>query len=221
MRMKWPGETGKSVILALVLSLSVGAPASAHPHMSLSARLEFEFSGRACVGFWQEWTLDPLFSASIIAEQDGDKNGRLEGDEILEVESNAFSNLYRFGYFTLIRTGPARTNPKRVERFDARIAKGSLVYRFYVRLPEPLVRDFSVAVFDTTFFCAVRYPADAVIFRQTQPGIPAPAWSKSVNRDFPVYYDPLQPAGNTTVHTKPGPGLVTAYPEEINVSLSR
>jgi hypothetical protein len=67
----------------------------------------------------------------------------------------------------------------------------------------------------------VKYLPEAAIFRQSQAGTLKPAWSKSVNKDFPVYFDPLQPAGNATVHTKPGPGLVTAYPEEIHVIFAR
>jgi ABC-type uncharacterized transport system substrate-binding protein len=206
--------------LFVFLLLSCSTVAFAHPHMSLESRIEFEYAGKECIAIRLEWKFDPFFSAAIIQETDTDRNGRLDAKESENVRNYAFVNLRKFGYFTYIRKGDRRVTPERVESFVASIRGDRLVYSFTVPLEgKGYGDDFSVAIFDTTYFCAVTYPgaeADATIV-QTEERAPKPRWERVVNKKYPVYYNPQSPATDGTVYTAWKSGLETAYPEEIHV----
>lgn len=206
---------------ALLLALAMGAGrAAAHPHMSLEAKVEIELAGRELRGAWMEWTMDPFFSAAIIGEHDADRNGRFDAKENERVFEYAFSNLRKYGYFVWVRQGARRINPDRVESFQASQRGGRLVYRFRVPLEgKGIAGDFSLSVFDSSFFCAATYAKEGARLAAGLPGAAGalPGLRVAVNRDYPIYYDPNQPASDLRVHTAPGPGLLTAYPEEIHV----
>lgn len=210
----------KHQVLALLLLAIPVSLIPAHPHMSLESRLEFEFIGTTCSGIWVDWTLDPFFSASIIQENDLDRNKRFDAKENARVHDTAFANLRKFGWFTYIRTGNTRFSPGKVERFEASIKSDRLVYRFFVPLADRnLGTDFSVAIFDSTYFCAVSYPSDAAKASQTAAGQPTPSWTRETNKKFPVYYNPRGDVADGTLYKEWKPGLETAYPEEIRVRL--
>ena len=206
----------KKLLLLLAMTAAALTGAAAHPHMSLVSKLEFEYDGPECRGFWLDWTFDPYFSASIIQERDADRNGRFDAAEIRSVHDLAFINLRKFGFFTFIRVGNLRRSPEKVERFTAEIRGDRLAYRFYVDLSgSGYGEDFSVAVIDTGYFCAVSYPPAAAEVRQLRAGFPAPKWELTANKDYPVHYDPSQSSSDTKTHSAWKPGLQTVYPEEI------
>ena len=208
------------IISAFLFAVLAAAFLTAHPHVSLDARLEFEFDGTECRGFWVEWNFDPFFSATVIGDFDANRNGRFEDSEIRRVHDGAFINLRKYGFFTLIRRGSRRISPESVESFKAEIRDSRLVYRFFVSLAgKGFGQDFAVAVFDTTYYCAVRYAPDAVSFVQRSPGAAVPSYAREVNRSFPVYYNPAGGAADGTTYSEWKPGLQTAYPEEIHVRL--
>ena len=203
------------LLLVFALAAALAASAAAHPHMSLVSRLEFEYDGDVCRGFWVDWTFDPYFSAAIIQENDRDRNRRFDPAETKAVFSGAFSNLRKYGYFTYIRSGENRRNPEAVEKFSAEIRGDRLAYRFYV--PVGKKGNLNVAIFDTTYFCAVEYPKTApATASQSRPGAPAPTLTRAVNKKYPVYYDPSQSSTDNSRHTQWKPGLETAYPEELS-----
>lgn len=208
------------IIPAILFAVLSSAALAAHPHVSLDARLEFEFDGPECRGVRVEWTFDPFFSATVIADFDANRNGQFEETEVLRVHDGAFFNLRKYGFFTLIRKGSRRTSPEAVEDFSAEIRDKHLIYRFFIPLSgKGYGRDFAVAVFDTTYYCAVRYPDDAVTIIQRVPDSPVPSWNREVNRAFPVYYNPAGGMTDTAAYSVWKPGLETAYPEEIHVRL--
>lgn len=205
----------RRILLAAAFA-AAAALAFAHPHMSLTSKLEFEFAGGQCRGFWVEWAFDPYFSASIIQEHDADRNGSFSAAESAQVQQFAFSNLRKYGYFVFLRKGDVRTNPAGVERFTALRRGDILVYRFFINLEgKGFGDDFHVAVFDATYFCAVEYAPTPVVV--SAEGGAAPKWERSVNKKYPVYYNPAGAATDGTIYQKWKPGLETAYPEEIHV----
>lgn len=214
-------RVGPYVFLASLLALFAAggrSPLAAHPHMSLESSVEFVFDGESAAGFWLEWTFDPYFSAAIIQEHDRNRDRRFDAAEAKAVHDGAFINLRKYRYFIYLRSGSERVNPEKVEQFTPSVKGDRLVYRFYVNLAgKGYGRDFSVAIFDSTYFCAVTYAPVAAAVRQLGASSPVPSWEKSVNRKFPVYYDPMAPATDNTVHRAWRPGLETAYPEEIRV----
>ncbi len=202
----------------MLVAVSFPARVFAHPHMSLDSRIGFEYSGEKCVGFWLDWTFDPYFSAAIIQENDVNGDKKFDEKEAKNVYSHAFQNLRKYGYFVFIRTGNKRVQPDRVEKFVPEIRSDLLAYRFYVDLSDQNYgKDFYVAIFDPTFYCAVRIPDDAATVHQGDLSMGIPKWECKLNKKYPVYYNPQGAPTDMTSYSKWKPGLQTAYPEEIHV----
>jgi ABC-type uncharacterized transport system substrate-binding protein len=211
----------KKLIVPMILFAVCVSPIFAHPHVTLDARIQFEFEGNRCLGFWEDWTFDAFFSATVINDFDANRDGTFSDAESRKVHDGAFINLYKYGFFTLIRQGGKRVSPDSVERFSASVRKGRLVYRFYVPLEgKGYGNDFAVAVFDTTYYCAVRYPDDAVTMEQKVEGAPIPVWTHGVNKSYPVYYNPSGGVTDMTAYSTWKPGLETTYPDEIHVKVN-
>jgi len=192
----------------------------AHPHVFMDSRLEFEMKGQDCVGIWVAWTFDPVFSADVIGQFDVNRDGLFDTKENETVRMKAFSNLGKYGYFTFIRSGEQRSTPESVQGFQASQRDGRVVYRFRVPLEgQGISGDFSVATFDSTFYCASRYAEHAASITWTgdEPDS-KPRIAIAPNKKYPVYYNPIGGSGDTRVYLKWQKGLETAYPEEISVS---
>jgi len=214
----WYSPGMKRTLVALLVMAVLGSAVHAHPHVAIEVELELVYNGKICTGFWQEWTFDPVFSAMLRGDFDMDRNGRLDEREQRAVHDGAFTNLRKYGYFTLLRRGDKRTSPEAIRDFSARIAGDRVVYRFFVPLTsQEGSGDFNLAVFDTTFYTNVEYKNQDVILTQTAAGLPLPAVSRSVNKNFPVYYNPADAANVTKTYTAWAPGLQTAYPDEIHI----
>ncbi len=193
-------------------------PALAHPHVFIEAKLDFVFDGEACVGFWQEWTFDAVFSMELRYNFDADRNASFSKAEQEDIHDGAFINLRRYGFYTLLRRGSTRSSPTSVENFSASLSDERAVYRFFVPLEDNnYIGSFSVAVFDTTYYSAVRYADTLASAEQRKPGAPVPAFSRQVDKRYPVYYNPMGGAQDMTTYKAPAPGLQTVYPEEILV----
>jgi ABC-type uncharacterized transport system substrate-binding protein len=206
--------------LASLLFALCAAPALwAHPHVFIDSSLEFEMSGRDCVGIQVSWTFDVVFSADIIGQFDRDRDGSFDQAETATIQAKAFSNLRKYGYFTFVRKGSVRTCPDSVEGFRVSQSDGRVTYRFRVPLEGKGVSDdFSVATFDSTFYCATKYVDGAASIRWIgdEPA-EGPSVAVAANEDYPVYYNPFGSATDSRVYTKWEKGLQTAYPEEIRV----
>lgn len=209
----------RAVALATILATTIFS-AWAHPHVFIDSTLEFEMQSEECVGIWVAWTFDVVFSADIIGQFDADRDGRFNASENEKVRMQAFSNLRRYGYFTFLRKGDKRSYPEMVDGFQASQSDGRVTYRFHLPLEgKGLDGDFSVATFDSTFYCASRYSQEpARITWLGQKASRQPVISIVSNKEYPVYYNPAGGAGDSRVYTKMEKGLQTAYPEEIRVS---
>jgi ABC-type uncharacterized transport system substrate-binding protein len=200
----------------LIVSIYTLVPASAHPHMLLLPRLDFDFDGTTCSGFWVEWGFDSYFTASIIQNYDVNRDGTFDEGETRAIHDGAFINLENYGYFVYLRRGDNRTHPNEVEHFTVWLKDNRLYYKFYVSLAgRGFKDDFSVAIFDPTYFCSVKYQNPALTITQAQG--PRPHYKIAANSKYPVYYDPMSPASDLTTYEKWQPGLQTAYPEEIRL----
>ena len=205
----------KLLIMTLFLYLSCLALA-AHPHMLLIARLDFDFEAERCRGVWMDWEFDTMFSASIIESYDWDYSGSFDSEENQAIHDYAFSNLENYGYFISIREGDDRRNPSSVQEFTARVNNGKLFYRFFVSLGDwGLGKEFSVSVFDPTYFCAVQYQEPPILVQQVS-GV-SPEYRLEENKEYPIYYNPMGSVDDTRTYTQWKPGLETAYPQESHV----
>lgn len=205
----------KQLILIATILFCLPLALTAHPHVSFDASIEVETNGNTCTGIWQNWTFDIVFSSQLIHDFDSNSNKKFEKDEIDMLYYNAFINLENYGYFTLLRQGNTRTPGSKAEKFSASISGDKVTYRFYMPLTgTTFTKDFHVAIFDTTYFCAIRYTSTAATIRQAGSAF---GWGRSVNKSFPVYYNPSANASDNRVYESWKPGLETAWPEEIHI----
>lgn len=201
-----------AVLLAIPLTLF------AHPHMYLTSSAEFTWDGAKLSGCWVEWTFDRFFSADIIQAYDADANGSFSPAETKNVHDGAFINLKNYYYFTFIRQGKTRTNPPAVSKFSVSQHEGIMKYRFFVDLSKAAPGELAFAIYDYTFFCDISYPETAPVALTYDPALVSPRFSIIENRDYPVYYNPLGAADDTTVYYEWKKGLQTFYPREITIT---
>lgn len=203
--------------MALVLFLLVPGLAFAHPHMSLVSSCRFVWKGDALSGVYLDWAFDPYFSADIIRGYDSDKDGAFNPKETDAVYGHAFQNLRKYYYFTFIRQGSVRTNPKTVSDFSVYQKEGTLHYRFFVDLSK-YSGELNLAVYDYTYYCAIDYPKEAPVTFDCDTSVVAPKAEIVENKKYPVYYNPFGAANDSTVYYEWKKGLVTFYPKEIRLS---
>lgn len=213
----------KTFIYFVLVLIFVCFPVSifAHPHMFFTSSEEFVWNEEKLAGVWLEWIFDSYFSADIIWAYDFDADGKFTPEEIDAVYNNAFINLRNYYYFTFIRQGKTRSNPTSVEKFTARQDNGLLVYRFYVDLSQYKSGEFCLAVYDYTYFCDVRYPDKNPVKLTYDSSKVAPKFTIEENKEFPVYYNPLGSASDTTVYYEWKPGLQTYYPREVKITYAK
>jgi len=73
-------------------------------------------------------------------------------------------------------------------------------------------------VYDYTFFCDIRSPESRPVTLTYDPSYVTPKYAIVENRDYPVYYNPLGAANDTTIYYSWKKGLVTYYPREIRIA---
>lgn len=208
-----------ALLCALALSLFPVA-AWAHPHMYLTSKAEFVWDKASLSGCWLEWTFDRFFSADLMA-YDANRDGAFSKDETKKAYDGAFVNLRNYYYFTFIRQGKKRSNPKGVGDFSVSQRNGTVTYRFFVDLAECAPGEISLAVYDYTFFCDIRSPSADPVTLTFDPAYVRPSYEIAENKDYPVYYNPLGSVDDTTVYYTWKKGLETYYPREIRITYAK
>lgn len=129
-----------------------------HPHIFIETTLDVNFNRFGIDGFWVEWIFDPIYSATIIADFDLNRNRKFDSDEIAEVYENAFSGIAASYFFIFIDNGKRIIRPTAVSDFSARIEKNNVVYRFFTPFrSEALAREkeVTIGVYDLEFYCDI------------------------------------------------------------------
>ena len=90
-------------------------------------------------------------------------------------------------------------------------------FRFYVDLSSHKGNELYFAVYDYTYFCDIRYNEDGGIKLTYDPKQVKVSFDIIENKDYPVFYDPLSPATDTSIYVRWKPGLQTYYPREIRI----
>ena len=214
-------KTRCSLSIAMVFMSMTTINGWSHPHMTFDASVEFEMKDRTCSALHVELLFDPMFSASIIMEFDKNRDGEFSAAEATKLRVGAFDNLKNYGYFVYLRKGERRFQPGSIAGFSPYIKKGLLVYRFKISLEgKNLSDDFSVAIFDSTYYCQVCYPASPAKAYATAGSTLDPSFRIELveNKKYPVYYNPYGDPTDHTVYTSWASGLDTAFPQEIRLS---
>ena len=151
----------------MLLTLLVCGAIYAHPHVFMDTRVRIHFGEVGLIGFTVEWGFDDMFSSTIIADYDRNRNGIFEKDENNAVREGAFANLRHYNYFILLAAG--RNEELEIETvldFRAAIARGKVQYTFFVPFEieaEAQEKEIKIGVFDDTYFCDVVYADDSPV----------------------------------------------------------
>ena len=173
-----------AILLFLVCTLAVGLVA--HPHMFLDTRLELDLEENRVIGVELTWWFDPMFSTGIIADYDMNSDGIFDAQEIKHIYDYAFSNLETYEYFTYLTTGEKSYVPAKIKNFNARVEDGTLIYNFYIPFDTAIIDNvFSVAIYDTSYYCDVQYRQDSPVILR---GNPDASWEIVQNREKSIQY---------------------------------
>ncbi len=210
----------KRSILILTILTCANISIFAHPHMWFKNKVDFVFSNDKIKGVFVTWTFEKEFSNEIIKGYDLDRNGKFSKKEALAVYNNAFIYTKNYYYFIFIREGKERFSPKSIDKnkFSVSQKKGIVSYRFFVDLSKIKGREFYFACYDYTFFCDISYTKKNPISFTYNKRKVKPKYKIEENKDYPVYYDPISPPGDSRLYTKKKPGLKVFYPLEVKIT---
>ncbi len=149
----------KIIKLFAVMLLIFPIQLSAHPHIFMKGSAIIFIDGRIFKGIQVTWIFDNMFSSSVIEDYDRNKDRFFDKKETLRVKDEAFSNLKQYNYFCFIKLNGKKIPIKRITNFSVSIIKKKkLVYSFFIpvsRRLSSLKGRLSLAMYDTTFFCAI------------------------------------------------------------------
>ena len=180
-------------IFLIVFSVLLLLPhrVSAHPHMFLDAAVTVRANERGVTGVLVEWEFDVWFSASILMDFDFDNNKKFDDYETSEIYDLAFSNLINYNYFTYFTVDDEMIPASEVTEFSVRAEKDKIVYTFFIPFSVPFEQgaaEFSVAVYDKTFFCDVAY-VESETARFEGPGNMEMDYTIGVDKGITIEYD--------------------------------
>lgn len=147
----------------VVIFLALVSPVQAHPHLFIEASMKVQMDDQGLAGIEHTWVFDEMFSISIIDEEDKNKDGQFDADEMESIKKNAFSNLKEYDYFTYIRSNGKPVKTGEVRAFRPSVKEGKLVYSFF--LPCHIAasnyeKKIEISLFDTSYFSAVSMTDD-------------------------------------------------------------
>jgi len=179
----------KRFLLALAF-LAPAAAAEAHPHIFIRATATLQFENGKIVGIQHEWVFDDFFSNALIADFDKNKNKAFDGDEVKELEANAFVALKEFGFFTHVRVAGKNVPIDTTRGFTPSIKDGKVVYRFTAVLPQPVdprASPFAAGVYDHTYYVDVEVNPQIGV-KLVGGGSEACTFAMVEDKDAPLYF---------------------------------
>jgi ABC-type uncharacterized transport system substrate-binding protein len=148
------------LVTALTLAGIAGTavPAQAHPHVWVmgAATLRFEDAKLARVGM--RWQFDAFFSQVLTGDFDTSKDGSFDAEELKAMETQIFTSLKDYGYFTHLRVNGAQATFAGVENFRTATDNGELVFLFDLVMDAPVdprTAEVQLAVYDPTLYVDV------------------------------------------------------------------
>ncbi|OAN44899.1 DUF1007 family protein [Magnetospirillum moscoviense] len=152
--------------LALLLAFLLPWPAWAHPHVLIDAHIIVLFDKGLITALQIGWKFDPVYSGSLVADFDKDKNATLSAKEIADIERDAFQDTAQHQYFTHASIDGQPVQWTRASNFTLLVQKDTLIYGFKLALPQPIdprSHAFKVSTYEESFYIDIDIPNDAAI----------------------------------------------------------
>ncbi|CAA7617573.1 DUF1007 family protein [Magnetospirillum sp. SS-4] len=156
----------KRFAVLVLTALTAPTAAMAHPHVMVDVHALVEFKDGKAVSLFMGWTFDPVFSSSLLADFDADKNGRLDPGEVKALEAEAFRDTREQSHFTYARIGDTPVKWPDVTNFKVMAVKDSLLYAFRLNFPQPVdprKAALSFTTYEETFYIDMDFPNDKAV----------------------------------------------------------
>jgi ABC-type uncharacterized transport system substrate-binding protein len=151
------------VAIAAFALMSAGA-ANAHPHVWVTVKSDLVFATDGKVAAVRHaWTFDEMFSVFATQGLDKDGDGKLSREELKELAEVNVTSLEEFNYFSVGKSGGKDIAfAKPVEYWLEADKDNVLTLHFTLPLTaSAAAADFSLEVYDPTFFVDLSFPEDA------------------------------------------------------------
>lgn len=152
-------------LLAIVLALAPPAVARAHPHGWIDIRTAVltDDAGRV-TGLRQAWLFDPIYSAFMLDDFEGEGVAREEG--LARLLRQDVAALAPYDYFTRVEVDGEPVPFGAVAGAANGVAAGRIWFRFELPLAEPVEPASAAlrfAVFDPTYYLEILHHGDAPV----------------------------------------------------------
>ena len=134
--------------------------AQAHPHVFIVQRLDVVFDDKGLAGIRVRWKFDDMFASMIAEDNDINRNGKFETNEIQTVKEKAFSFISEYNYFIFIKIDNTPFEVKFIRDFNAILENKKLVYKFLIPCHVTATNHFkkvTVASYDPTYYTAIYF----------------------------------------------------------------
>jgi ABC-type uncharacterized transport system substrate-binding protein len=153
-------------VAVLIFALTLAGAASAHPHVWVTLKSDLVFAPDGKVAAVRHaWTFDEMFSVFAAQGLDKDGDGKLSRDELKELAEVNVTSLEEFNYFSVGKSGGKEVAFAKPVDYWLEADKDN-VLTLHVTLPLKAAAasaDFTVEVFDPTFFVDLSFPEDAKV----------------------------------------------------------
>jgi ABC-type uncharacterized transport system substrate-binding protein len=150
-------------VAALMLAFSGGA--QAHPHVWITVKSDVLFSSDGKItALRYVWTFDDMYSAFATQGLDKNNDGKYSREELTELAEVNVTSLEEFKYFTVAKSGADSLAFGSPKDYWLEMNKDILALHFTLPLAQPAAqKDFSVAIFDSSFFVDLSFPEGAKV----------------------------------------------------------
>lgn len=157
--MRSRGRTRRAAFAAALGIVGLLAPsgASAHPHVWVTFEMEVVYGkDKAITAFRHKWTFDDMYTTFAIQGLDKNNDGQYDRAELQELAVVNITSLKEFEYFTFPKIGTRLVDRQEPRDYWLEYTNGALTLNFTLPLaapvPEAAVKDFSVSVYDPSFY---------------------------------------------------------------------
>lgn len=150
---------------AAAFALIFAPAAQAHPHVWITLKSDVVFSADGKVAALRYvWTFDDMYSAFATQGLDKDGDGKFSREELAELAEVNVTSLEEFNYFTVAKNGGDALGFGKPKDYWLEMNKDILTLHFTLPLQSPVAqKDFTVAIFDSSFFVDLSFPEGAKI----------------------------------------------------------
>ena len=156
----------RAAFLAAVAVVFTGAAVHAHPHVWVTLNSELVFAPDGTVAAVRHaWTFDEMFSSFATQGLDKDNDGKLSREELKELAEVNVTSLEEFNYFSVAKSGGKDVAFDKPKDYWLEADKDNvLTLHFTLPLKANATKgDFTVDVYDPTFFVDLSFADGAVV----------------------------------------------------------